>query len=67
MDKEAYIKNTIELIKSKNLEVPFMIAPGSTVTDLDAYLNSLTSAYLANKDPRLLKLFQDKLEQLKNL
>lgn len=67
MDKEAYIKNAIELIKNKNLQTPFNIAAGSTVTDLDIYLKSLTSAYLANKDPRLLKLFQDKIEQLKNL
>jgi len=67
MDKEAYIKNALETIKSKNLEVPFELAQGSVVTDLDQYLNSLKHSYLQAKDPRIEQLFLDKIEYLMQL
>lgn len=67
MDKQQYILAAIELIKSKNLATPFYIANGCAVTDLDMYLNSLKKGYLNSVDPRLEKLFYDKIEQLKSL
>ena len=67
MDKETYIKTALETIKSKNLQVPFELAPGSVITNLDQYLNSLRSSYLLAKDPRIEQLFKDKIEQLLQL
>ncbi|MTG97978.1 MULTISPECIES: hypothetical protein [Myroides] len=67
MDKETYIKQSLEAIAKKNLTTPFTLAPGSTVTDLDLYLNSLVNSYMTSKDPRLVNLFQDKIEALKAL
>ncbi|APA90835.1 MULTISPECIES: hypothetical protein [Myroides] len=67
MDKQQYINNAFEIILSKNLSTPFHLDPGSTVTDLNKYLKSLKSAYLSSVDPRLEKLFYDKIEALKAL
>lgn len=67
MDKENYIRKAFEIIRAKHLSEPFQLAPGSTVTDLEKYLNSLEAAYLAAKDPRLEALFFEKIEGLKNL
>ncbi|MGG5576982.1 hypothetical protein ACPDHL_06500 [Myroides sp. C15-4] len=67
MDKETYIKNALETIKAKNLQVPFELAKGSVITNLDQYLNSLRSSYLQAKDPRIEQLFYDKIEHLLNL
>ncbi|MHC5202542.1 hypothetical protein [Myroides sp. LJL119] len=67
MDKQNYTATAIEKIKAKNLSVPFTLVQGSIVRDLDLYLKSLQSAYIATKDPRLNNLFKDKFEQLINL
>lgn len=67
MDKELYIKNAFDSIAAKNMSVPFEIADGCDVTDITKYLNSLKAAYLNANDPRLEKLFYDKIEQLKQL
>lgn len=67
MDKETYIKNALETIKAKNLQVPFELAKGSVITNLDQYLNSLRSSYLQAKDPRIEQLFLDKIEYLLQL
>lgn len=67
MDKVMYIKKSFEIIRAKNLPEPFDIADGNTVTNLEKYLFSLESAYLAAKDPRLETLFFDKIEHLKKL
>ncbi|MDR0229538.1 MAG: hypothetical protein LBI72_10835 [Flavobacteriaceae bacterium] len=64
MDKQQFITNAIEQIKAKNLTVPFEITQGSVVPDLDKYLKSLKAAYLSSQDPRLTKLFQEKIEVL---
>ncbi|TDS64301.1 DUF6965 family protein [Myroides indicus] len=67
MDKENYIKKAFEAIRAKNLSEPFQLAPGSTITDLEKYLESLKAAYLSAKDPRLENLFFQKIEKLKNI
>lgn len=67
MDKQAYTTSAIEQIRAKNLKTPFVLVQGSTITDLDLYLKSLQSAYIATKDPRLITLFKDKFEDLINL
>lgn len=67
MEKQLFISNALEQIRSKNLQVPFSLDQGSTVTDLELYLRSLERAYLSTKDPRLNTLFKDKIEQLVQL
>lgn len=67
MDKQQYITSSFELIKAKNLPIPFSLDQGSTVPNLDLYLKSLQAAYLNNTDPRIEKLFYDKIEHLKSL
>ncbi|KUF39033.1 hypothetical protein HX017_09015 [Myroides marinus] len=67
MDKQQYITSAFEIIRAKNLATPFNLDPGSKVPDLEKYLNSLKSAYLNSIDPRIEKLFHDKIEALKAL
>lgn len=67
MDKQQYVTSSIEAIKAKNLSIPFNLDEGCIVPDLDVYLKSLQAAYLNNTDPRIEKLFYDKIEQLKAL
>ncbi len=67
MDKQQYVTTAFEQIRKKNIETPFYIADGCKVTDLEMYLNSLRKGYLNSVDPRLEKLFHDKIEQLKSL
>ena len=67
MEKENYIKKAFETIRANNLSEPLQLAPGSTVTDLEKYLESLKAAYLSAKDPRLENLFFQKIEQLKQI
>ncbi|MEC4114347.1 hypothetical protein [Myroides pelagicus] len=66
MDKEQYLNQAKEIIFKKNFVVPFELIPGSIVTSLEQYFNSLSKAYLASKDSRLVELFHDKIEQLKH-
>lgn len=67
MDKDAYIKTSFEIINAKEFSMPIEIAAGCLITDLEMYLKSLRAAYLSSPDPRLEKLFYDKIEQLKTL
>jgi pentose-5-phosphate-3-epimerase len=67
MEKENYIKKAFETIRANNLSEPFQLAPGSTVTDLEKYLESFKAVYLSAKDPRLENLFFQKIEQLKQI
>lgn len=67
MDKETYIKTALETIYAKNFQVPFELAQGSIITNLDQYLNSLKRSYLQAKDPRIEQLFFDKIEYLIHL
>ncbi|MDR2221278.1 MAG: hypothetical protein LBE34_00930 [Flavobacteriaceae bacterium] len=64
MDKEQFINTAFEKIRAKNLSTPFEITEGSVVPNLEKYLNSLKAAYLNAQDPRIIKLFQDKIEVL---
>lgn len=66
MNKHDYIEKSFATIRAKNLEVPFNIAPGVVVTDLEHYLRSLKTSYLASKSP-IENLFVEKIEHLKKL
>lgn len=67
MDKQQYINSAYDLIKAKNLTIPFNLDAGCSVSDLDKYLHSLKAGYMNSIDPRLEKLFYDKIEALKTL
>lgn len=67
MDKEQYIAQAIETIKSKNLSTPLKLNQASVVTDLELYLDSLIKSYRNAKDPRLEQLFYNKIQQLVDL
>lgn len=67
MNKQAYLEEAFEIIRNKNIEVPFELVVGSVVTDLEKYLNSLAKAYLESKDRRLEQLFFEKIEFLKKM
>lgn len=66
MNKLDYIEKAFTTIRAKNLETPFNIAPGVVVTDLEHYLRSLKTSYLASKSP-MENLFFEKIEDLKKL
>lgn len=66
MNKLEYIERSFAIIRAKNLQVPFEIASGITCPDLEKYLESLRTSYLANKGD-LEQLFFDKIEHLKKL
>lgn len=65
MDKHHYVKTSFEIIRAKNLVTPFNLDSGCLVPDLEKYLQSLQAAYISSVDPRLEKLFFDKIEALK--
>lgn len=66
MNKHEYIEKAFATIRAKNLQVPFEIASGVVCPDLEKYLSSLRSSYLANSG-NLEQLFFDKIEYLKTL
>jgi hypothetical protein len=67
MDKQQYVKSSFETIRAKNLATPFNLDSGCVVPDLEKYLHSLQAGYISSVDPRLEKLFFDKIESLKAL
>lgn len=66
MNKHEYIERSFAQIRAKGIEVPFEIASGVVCPDLEKYLTSLKSSYLANKGD-LEQLFYEKIEHLKKL
>lgn len=64
MSKEEYLVKAFKEIREKNLQVPFEIVPGSTVTDVEKALTSLGQSYLGTKNP-IDKIFYDKIEELR--
>lgn len=65
--KEKYLKESFEIIRSKNLQVPFKLDACTTVTDLEQYLRVLSKSVMHNDKIRLKRLFHDKIEELKKL
>lgn len=65
--KEKYLKESFEIIRAKNLKVPFKLNACTTVTDLEKYLRVLSKSVIHNDKVRLKRLFHDKIEELKNL
>lgn len=66
MNKHEYIEKSFAIIRAKNLQVPFEIASGVVCPDLEKYLSSLRTSYLANTG-NLEQLFFEKIEHLKKL
>lgn len=64
MSKEEYLAKTFKEIREKNLQVPFEIVPGTTVTNIEQILTSLGKSYLSTKNP-IDKIFYDKIEELR--
>lgn len=62
--KEEWLNESIEVIKSKNLQVPFKLNQYTTVTDLDKYLKVLQTSILHNTKPKVLKPLVNKIEEL---
>lgn len=64
--KEEWLYESIEVIKSKNLQVPFKLNQCTTVTDLDKYLKVLQASVLHTTKPKVLKPLVNQIEELLN-
>ena len=64
--KQKWLNESIETIKSKNLQVPFKLNQCTTVTDLDKYLKTLEASILQTTKPKILKVLVNKIEELLN-
>lgn len=64
MNKEEYLIKAFKEIREKNLQVPFELIPGTTVTNIEQILTSLGQSYLRTKNP-IDKIFYDKIEELR--
>ncbi len=64
--KEKWLNESIEAIKSKNLQVPFKLNQCTKVVDLDKYLKVLQSSILHTTKPKVLKTLVNKIEELLN-
>lgn len=62
--KEKWLNESIEVIKSKNLQVPFKLNQCTTITDLDKYLKVLQASVLQTTKPKVLKILVNKIEEL---
>lgn len=70
MDQEAkkkWLNETIKEIRSKNLKAPIKLNAATTIEDLEMYLKTIETAVLHYNNKKILKLFVNKLEQLKKL
>lgn len=65
--KQKWLNESIEAIKSKNLQVPFKINVCTTVTDLEKLLRVLEASILHNTKPKILRVLVDQIEELKQL
>lgn len=64
MNKEEYLIKAFKEIREKNLQVPFELVPGTTVTDVEKMLTSLGKSYLSTKSPTD-RMFYEKIEELR--
>jgi len=64
ISKEEWLNESIELIKSKNLQVPFKLNQCTNVTDLDKLLKVLQTSILHNTKPKALKPLVNQIEEL---
>jgi len=64
MNKEEYLAKSFKEIREKNLQAPFELISGTTVTDIEKMLTSLAQSYLSTKSP-IDKMFYEKIGQLR--
>lgn len=70
MDQEAkkkWLNDVLKDIKAKNIQTPVKLNAATTIENLEMYLKTIEAAVLHYNNKKILKLFVDKLEQLKKL
>lgn len=66
-EKEQWLNDNIELIKSKGLKSPIRLNACTVITDLDKYLRILQASILKTEKTKVLKTLVHKIEELTEL